>query len=128
MRARQDSAWPPASGGSRTTAGSSIPTDQVFAGDPMPRIAGLEEVECYCTSGSEHTAWDEVPRLVVDHSKSNAAGRTEDERDTVVEIAERLGGKVQVDAVIKRQLLAVLDGGAWASYQGADQFGQRVGV
>jgi hypothetical protein len=81
----------------------------------MPRIAGLEEVECYGIPGSGSSFWDEMPCAVVDHSQSNAASRSGNERDSCVESAERLGWQVQVDTVIEHQLLSEIYGGAVGS-------------
>jgi len=59
----------------------------------MARIAGLEEIEYHCVL-SERALWDEVPGVIVNHSKSNAARRTGNERASCVEAAERLGRQV----------------------------------
>jgi hypothetical protein len=94
----------------------------------MPGIAGLEKVECYRIPGSDSALWDELPRGVVNHSKSKPTRSMGNERDPCVESAERLGWQVQIDNVIERQLLSEIYGGANASNQGADHLRQRVRV
>ncbi len=92
----------------------------------MPGIAGLEKVQCYRIPGSDSTLWDQLPRVIVNYPKCNAARRIGNERDSCVESAERLGWQVQVDTVIERQLHAEIYGGAYAADQGADHLRQRA--
>ncbi len=94
----------------------------------MPRIAGFEKVQRYRIPRSDSTLWDQLPRVIVDNSQSNAASRSGNKRDSCVESAERLGWQVQVDTVIERQLRSEIYGGAYASDQGADHLRQRADV
>jgi hypothetical protein len=65
------------------TEDSPLVVDQVFSGNPMPGIAGLEEVTRHCVPGSERALWDEVPGVIVNDSKRNAACRIGNERESL---------------------------------------------